>query len=100
MVNNRPFSESYQFTGTVGTVGKWTVKSVKKSDGHPFHIHVNPFQITRKGPDGNDENVWKDTLFVDKEYVLLTRYERFTGKFVMHLDHEDRGMMSLVEIKE
>lgn len=104
MVNERPFSKSYEIAAKVGTVGKWTVTAAPKIGPHPFHIHVNPFQTTRIGPDGKEENIWKDTLIATPEpSVLLTRYERFTGTFVMHchiLDHEDQGMMSLVEIQK
>jgi FtsP/CotA-like multicopper oxidase with cupredoxin domain len=31
---------------------------------HVFHIHVNPFQWSRTGPNGFPELVWKDTLLV------------------------------------
>lgn len=46
---------------------------------------------------------WKDTILVKKGYTIVfrTKYEQFTGKFVLHchiLDHEDQGMMENVEI--
>ena len=70
--------------------------------GHPFHIHVNPFQVKRLGPDGEPQIVWRDTLFVSGGPVeVRTRYQRFIGTFVLHchiLDHEDHGMMELVTI--
>ncbi|GFM53211.1 L-ascorbate oxidase [Pseudomonas cichorii] len=68
---------------TLGTAETWTLQSAYVS--HPFHIHVNPFQIEKIiGPDGTDlsepgavdksdnndtqyaglKGVWKDTLFV------------------------------------
>lgn len=67
---------------------------------HVFHIHVNPFQFTRSGPNGNPELVWKDTLLIPAgaNIQLYTEYLDFTGKFVMHchiLDHEDLGMMEV-----
>lgn len=85
---------------------KWTLeigKTPPTVPGHPFHIHVNPFQHTRKGPDGKDETIWRDTLLVvqDKPQTIRTRYTDFVGKFVLHchiLDHEDSGMMQLVQI--
>ncbi|WP_416771364.1 multicopper oxidase family protein [Pseudomonas sp. RHF3.3-3] len=66
----------------LGTAEQWKLQSAFAS--HPFHIHVNPFQIDRIiGPDGTDlslpgavdktdtdneyaglKGVWKDTLFV------------------------------------
>jgi FtsP/CotA-like multicopper oxidase with cupredoxin domain len=70
---------------------------------HPFHIHVNPFQVDRKDPDGQNERIWRDTLLITKKHpqTVLSRYTVFTGKFVLHchiLDHEDRGMMEGVQI--
>lgn len=70
---------------------------------HVFHIHVNPFQWTRTGPDGNPERVWKDSLLVQGPTVtnIYTKYTDYIGKFVMHchiLDHEDLGMMEVEEV--
>jgi FtsP/CotA-like multicopper oxidase with cupredoxin domain len=69
---------------------------------HVFHIHVNPFQVVRQDPEGNDEMVWKDTLLVQGDPVdIYTQYLDYTGKFVLHchiLDHEDLGMMEVVQV--
>jgi FtsP/CotA-like multicopper oxidase with cupredoxin domain len=70
---------------------------------HVFHIHVNPFQATRLDPAGNAEVVWKDTVLVPPASNLLiyTQYTDYIGQFVMHchiLDHEDLGMMEIVEV--
>ncbi len=70
---------------------------------HVFHIHVNPFQTTRKDPKGQSETVWKDTLLIPAGQTLniYTQYTDFIGQFVMHchiLDHEDLGMMEIVEV--
>ena len=109
----------------LGDVEEWTLKSFSnkkptKNDGHPFHIHVNPFQIisikdkqgnevsgyepNNPSPYANLQGVWKDTLFIDADdYTITTRtrYERYIGEFVLHchiLDHEDQGMMQNVKI--
>lgn len=105
----------------LGGVDEWTMKSRVAS--HPFHIHVNPFQIVKiLNADGVDvsesgepatgdmqyadlKGEWKDSLFIKQNYtvVMRTKYQRFTGKFVLHchiLDHEDQGMMENVEITE
>lgn len=94
---------------------------------HVFHIHVNPFQIiditdttTEQSifdPAGgcttaeasavpmycDQKGVYRDTLFLQPGYVVTarTRYEDFTGEYVLHchiLDHEDQGMMMNVKI--
>jgi FtsP/CotA-like multicopper oxidase with cupredoxin domain/peroxiredoxin len=83
-----------------GSVEKWTVKAAQGN--HPFHIHVNPFLIGEpsiKLP----QQVWKDTqvVFSGQEFSFYTRLSDFSGKFVIHchnLQHEDQGMMQLVEV--
>jgi FtsP/CotA-like multicopper oxidase with cupredoxin domain len=92
----------------LNTASSWTISIPPSSEGqaHPFHVHVNPFELVRQGPDGKDETVWKDTLMIReaaplKYRVLLSRYEDYTGAFVLHchiLPHEDKGMMQTVEI--
>ncbi|WP_445633270.1 Multicopper oxidase, types 2 and 3 [Nostoc sp. DSM 114161] len=103
LVNNAEFEleDPNPISLTLGTANEWTLSSQKFN--HPFHIHVNPFQQTRKDPQGNDEIIWRDTLMVKQGQPLTirSRYEDFDGKFVLHchiLDHEDQGMMKLVKI--
>ncbi|WP_349367515.1 multicopper oxidase domain-containing protein [Salinarimonas sp.] len=107
-------------TLVLGGVDEWTLTSgTNPAAGHPFHIHVNPFQIVEiLNPQGVDvsetgeaddpqyaglKGVWRDTLFVKPAYkvVIRTRYQRYIGEFVLHchiLDHEDQGMMQNVSI--
>jgi FtsP/CotA-like multicopper oxidase with cupredoxin domain len=83
----------------------WVNDQQTSSANHPYHIHVNPFQVT----DANGFSYWKDTLFISgttnkgesNAITVLSRYENFDGKFVLHchnLNHEDGGMMMDVEI--
>jgi len=78
---------------------------------HPFHIHVNPFEVVEEWielPGGQRQSVstprvWRDTLILEQghRYRIRTRIERFVGTFVHHchiLDHEDQGMMQRVTI--
>lgn len=104
-VNGRVFDPDHARQLKLNTVEEWEVSTDPNSiaPSHPFHIHVNPFQVTRTGPDGNPEIVWKDTLLIKQgePQKLRTRYEDFPGKFVMHchiLDHEDQGMMEVEEV--
>jgi len=84
-VNGKPFDASrIDRVLMLGGVDEWTLKSDFVS--HPFHIHVNPFQVVRiLDPNGKDvsapdavdnaggsvdpqyralKGVWKDTLWV------------------------------------
>ena len=78
---------------------------------HPFHIHINPFQVVEILDPAKSPNpvrlprpwVWWDNFAIPPGgyFKMLTRFVDFTGKFVLHchiLDHEDRGMMQLVQV--
>ncbi|MEL6245675.1 MAG: multicopper oxidase domain-containing protein, partial [Pseudomonadota bacterium] len=105
----------------LGNVEEWTLAAF--TEGHPFHKHVNPVQIVSIiDPDtGVDVSAfdsgsvyaglkgqWKDTVFLPTNlfgapYVVTvrTQYKRYIGTFVLHchiLDHEDFGMMQVLEI--
>ncbi|TAN51390.1 MAG: hypothetical protein EPN21_06685 [Methylococcaceae bacterium] len=84
----------------------WNLWTLDKD--HVFHIHVNPFQTVRTGPDGGQETVWMDTMLVpkgstqDKPVQAWTTYENIPGKAVFHchiLPHEDDGMMHAIQIE-
>jgi FtsP/CotA-like multicopper oxidase with cupredoxin domain len=84
-----------------GAVELWTIQSIAGT--HPFHIHVNPFLLIERAGRTLNPPVWHDTIVVreDEPAAFLTRYDDFTGKFVIHchnLRHEDSGMMELVEV--
>jgi FtsP/CotA-like multicopper oxidase with cupredoxin domain/peroxiredoxin len=87
----------------LGTAEEWSVSS--KEDNHPFHLHVNPFEVIRRDPETGKivERVWRDTVLVtDKKPVTIrVRYLDFPGKSVFHchnLAHEDLGMMDNIEV--
>jgi FtsP/CotA-like multicopper oxidase with cupredoxin domain len=116
MVNGKSYDPATARDLILGNVEEWTLTSAAGS--HPFHIHVNPFQVSRilnaQGVDvsvpgsGDTEyegtkGIWKDTLFVKGGYTLYvrTRYQRYIGEYVLHchiLDHEDQGMMQNVRV--
>ncbi|HSF42795.1 MAG TPA: multicopper oxidase domain-containing protein [Thermoanaerobaculia bacterium] len=106
--NNKFTVDGEEFPGStrslqLGKADEWKVES--KLANHPFHIHVNPFEVLEKDSSGRViRRYWKDTILVKpgQPLTLRSRYEVFDGKFVLHchiLDHEDRGMMQYVEIK-
>lgn len=111
-INYHAFNPNHIRYLQLGATDQWTLTTVGDPSDvpnaipplpHVFHIHVNPFQTTRKDPQGKDEVVWKDTVLVPAGTTMniFTRYTDFIGQFVMHchiLDHEDLGMMELVEV--
>ena len=97
----------------LGAVEHWRL--VAGFDGHPFHIHINPFLACPLPPAGADDRNtksrlfeppfahWRDTYLVnlDRAVDLLSEYKTHTGDFVFHchkLNHEDHGMMELIRI--
>lgn len=65
-----------------------------------FLTHINGIQLAEDNP----LRRWQDTIGtpVDGGSVTFkTRFEKITGKFVIHchvLEHEDEGMMRIVEV--
>jgi FtsP/CotA-like multicopper oxidase with cupredoxin domain len=86
----------------LGAVEEWTIVNLDEAD-HPFHIHTNPFLVTRIDGVTLAEPVWRDTVNVrgHGSVSLRSRFEDFTGRFVLHchiLNHEEIGMMQLIEV--
>ncbi len=87
----------------LGTVEEWTLRNTS-SEQHPFHIHVNDFQVI--SIDGEPVRRaracrTRSRCYRSKDVVIRTRFTDFTGKFVFHchiLNHEDNGMMAVVEV--
>ena len=91
-------------TVKLGAMEEWLLRN-SSPDWHPFHIHVNDFQVVEINGEPVDAYSWEDTTPIPAfgEVVIRTRFLDFPGKFVYHchlLDHEDQGMMGVVEVVE
>jgi len=86
----------------LGAAQEWHVAA--QTNVHPFHIHVNPFEVIKRDGSGKIiDRVWRDTFVVTKtsDFYFRTRYDKYIGRSVLHchnLFHEDRGMMQIIEI--
>lgn len=83
---------------------EWTIYN-DSDEWHPFHIHVNEFQVVAISGETYDAVNLEDTrpLPPKGSITMRTRFLDFTGKYVYHchiLGHEDRGMMGVVEVVE
>eukprot|EP00804_Cyclotella_cryptica_P008292 CCRYP_016487-RD/>CCRYP_016487-RD protein AED:0.01 eAED:0.01 QI:664/1/1/1/0.75/0.6/5/477/495 len=125
IINGVEFDSSRIVEREVAAVAtSWTLTS-NMNYFHPFHIHVNPFQVIMMhtgnitGTVGetsledavfdtnlNPHPMWRDTVFIPPFGMTVIR-QRFgesvawTGKTVFHchfLDHEDQGMIAAMMI--
>ena len=85
-----------------GTVEEWTIANQSPMN-HPFHLHIWPMQLIRKGTvDVADVDV-RDVIDVPARQSITVRiaFDRFPGRTVYHchiLDHEDLGMMGVIRM--
>lgn len=88
---------------SVGSVEEWTLTNLS-AEPHPFHIHVNPFQVVAVGGQRLANPYWADTITLPPltTVTIRSRFRRYTGKTVLHchnIGHEDLGMMQLIEFR-
>ncbi len=70
---------------------------------HPVHVHLDPFQVLRRGARGPGpfDGGWKDTVDVRPGEIVdvAVRFTEYRGRYVMHchnLEHEDMAMMARI----
>ncbi|HEU4799389.1 MAG TPA: multicopper oxidase family protein [Gemmatimonadales bacterium] len=88
---------------TVGATEIWQVENVVGMD-HPFHLHGFRFQVLDRNGVPEPFLSWKDMVNVPKHETVrfIVTYDDFPGKWMFHchiLDHEDHGMMGVLEIR-
>ncbi|MGH3923726.1 MAG: multicopper oxidase family protein, partial [Pseudonocardiaceae bacterium] len=118
-----PVAREWRFTrGRVGGHGGWTINKLpfdpSRVDAqprldetetwrfvsdlhHPIHVHLDPFQVVRRGggPPGPFDGGWKDTVDVRPGEVVdvAVRFTQHRGRYLIHchnLEHEDMAMMA------
>ena len=88
---------------TVGATEIWEIENVVGMD-HPFHLHGFQFQVLDRDGVREPYLAWKDMLNIPKHSTarIIVRYDDYPGKWMFHchiLDHEDHGMMGVLEVK-
>jgi FtsP/CotA-like multicopper oxidase with cupredoxin domain len=88
-------------TVTPGAVEEWTIANTSPMD-HPVHLHVWPMQIVAAAGRAVDDVRWRDVVNIPagSEVTVRIAFDKFGGRTVYHchiLDHEDNGMMGVVE---
>lgn len=124
-INNLHFNPNrVNQTMLLGTAEEWEISNIHEGDhqflqiNHPFHIHVNWFQVMeihhpevdadgnivlRVERPNNGNGLWVETIDVPfgGKVVIRLRFEKFAGLHPMHchvIAHEDEGMMHICEI--
>lgn len=103
IINDKSFDMNRVDTRVkLNQVEDWRIVN-RASIDHPFHLHTNRFQVIRRNGQPESLLSWQDTVSI-KGYESVTirvRFEDFVGRTVYHchiLDHEDQGMMGIIEI--
>jgi suppressor of ftsI len=115
-VNGQPFSPGrLDFFAEPGEAREYILVNANHNV-HPFHIHVNRFQVKEIGSELSTEKYpvlkavldyepdsWRDTVIVppNGRARIWVQYKNYTGKTVFHchfLAHEDTGMMATLFI--
>jgi FtsP/CotA-like multicopper oxidase with cupredoxin domain len=86
----------------LNTVEEWTIRNASDEE-HSFHMHTNDFQLMSVNGRPHYGHGWQDTASVPAKGWMVVRihFSDYTGKTVVHchiLNHEDAGMMAIVEI--
>ena len=104
LINGRPFDHHRIDTRvTLNSVEDWQIRNTGMIP-HPFHLHVNPFQVISRNGQPPAFPAWRDVVVVNPGEQVRIRipFRDFAGQTVYHchiLDHEDRGMMGILEIQ-
>jgi bilirubin oxidase len=87
----------------VGATEIWKITNIVGMD-HPFHLHGFQFQVLDRDGVREPFLAWKDMLNIPKHSTarIIVRYDDYPGKWMFHchiLDHEDHGMLGVLEVK-
>jgi FtsP/CotA-like multicopper oxidase with cupredoxin domain len=104
MINNRHMDLArVDITSKLGATEIWKIENIVGMD-HPFHIHGFQFQVIDRNGKPEPFPSWKDVVNVRRQETVrfVVRFDDFAGKWMFHchiLNHEDQGMMGILEVK-
>jgi suppressor of ftsI len=106
-INNKTFNPNrIDYKVKLGTVEEWKLVNLddnSSGENHPFHIHVNHFQVMSVNGKPYHAHGLQDTVLIPTEGTVVIRipFKDFVGKSVFHchlLFHGDYGMMGTFEV--
>ena len=115
-INGKPYDPNrVDITVPLNTSQQWTLENKQRNAPsplvHPYHIHVNPFQLVGHKIDPNEPDepfnwMWMDTVGIPAgtfdnpgTLTINSRFLVYNGEYVLHCHmhaHEDLGMMQNV----
>jgi FtsP/CotA-like multicopper oxidase with cupredoxin domain len=104
LINGQAFDHNRIDTQVrLNTVEDWEIVNTGTM-AHPFHVHTNKFQVISQNGQSVPYAAWKDVVSVSpgESVRLRMSFRDYVGKTVYHchvLDHEDRGMMGILDIQ-
>lgn len=95
--------ERVDVSAPLGATEIWEVENLVGMD-HPFHLHGFQFQVLERDGVPEPYRSWKDVVNVPRHQTarFIVRYDDYAGKWMFHchiLDHEDHGMMGVLEVR-
>ncbi|MEU5535797.1 multicopper oxidase domain-containing protein [Streptomyces sp. NPDC020362] len=102
-VNHKQFDHNrIDVRSRLNTVEEWTIKN-DSDEVHSFHVHTNGFQVMSINGRPQTNYGLQDTVDVPPRgtMVIRIRFRDCPGRTVLHcpiLDHEDAGMMAVLQI--
>lgn len=90
-------------TAELGATEVWAIENLVGMD-HPFHLHGFQFQVFERNGEPVAQPKWEDTVNVPgfESARFVVRLDDYEGKWMFHchiLDHEDQGMMGVLEVQ-
>jgi bilirubin oxidase len=104
MINHHTLDMSrVDATTSLGATEIWQIENLVGMD-HSFHLHGFRFQVLDRDGVPEPYASWKDTVNVPKHGLVrfIVRFDDYPGKWMFHchiLDHEEHGMMGILEVK-
>ncbi len=108
-INGAMFPNNPVFQPRLNSLEEWILVNPTVDD-HPFHLHVDPQQVSKSGRGNNPSGLpqFQDVINVPfaeggvgTTVNIRVQFFDYLGTFVYHchrVDHEDAGMMALVEV--
>jgi bilirubin oxidase len=103
-INQRAFDPTrVDVSARLGDTEIWEIENLVGMD-HPFHLHGFQFQVIDRNGVPEPFRAWKDSVNIPKHQTarFIVRYDDYPGQWMFHchiLDHEDHGMMGILEVK-